>query len=399
MSLPTPSTAEVADNILSQLESKLGQTVPLLPKAFLRVLARVLAAVFVLLWKYAGTIFQNMFVRTASAEPTEINGRIVRPLVEWGTQAGEGEPDAATQAELTLTATVTSAGSDDPIPAGRAFLHAPTGIVYLLKAETEVPGAPGTFELEVVASGGPNETDGSGTIGNLAEGAELSFASPHPRCANIAVVASVDVSGVDAEEVEAYRTRVLRRWQTPPQGGAYADYRLWASEPESIINAYPYTGDPGEVDVYVEAATSIDEDGIAGAPEIAEALAAIELDEEGLATRRPVTAAVNVYSITRSAFDLEIVGLLPDTPETRDAIESAVDEHLRSLDPFIVGLDVMPRRDRVSQMGCAGVVHEIASSRGSSVTSVKLIDTDDQETGGRSLNPGEKAKLGVIEWL
>lgn len=399
MSLPTPSTAAVADNILSQLESSLGQTIPLLPKAFLRVLARVLAAVFVLLWKYAGANFLNTFVRTASAEPTEVNGRVVRPLVEWGTQVGEGEPTAATQAELTLVATVHTAGSADDLAAGTQFLHAPTGIVYLSRAVVAVPATPGTYEIVVVASGGPNNTDGSGVVGNLTEGSELSFARPHPRCANIVVVDSVDVPGTDAEPVEDYRARVMNRWQRPPQGGAYADYWKWATEPASIVDAFPYAGLPGEVDVYVEAETTEgNPDGIPTEGQIAEAEAAIFATVEGLASRRPVTALVNVLSIARTGFNVEVGGLTPDTAENRDAIEAGVDAHLRSLAPFIVGLSVLPRRDRVAQIAVAGVVQEIAEARGCTVSEVTLKEGVD-ELPGRNLGKGEKAKLGGMTWL
>ena len=54
MSLVTPSTQEISDDIIAGLEGALAQSIPLLPKAFSRVLAKVLAAVFVLLYKYAG---------------------------------------------------------------------------------------------------------------------------------------------------------------------------------------------------------------------------------------------------------------------------------------------------------------------------------------------------------
>lgn len=400
MSLQVPTTEAIALNIVAQLESSLSQTVPLLPKSFIRVLAKVLAGVFVLLWKYAGAMHLNMFIRTASAEETEINGQVLRPLWVLGDQLGEGPPDAATQAVVRLTVTVNLAGTEGTIAAGSQLLHPPTGLVFLTTAAATVPTTVGTIEVDAQASAGPDDTDGSGVIGNLAEGEELSFARPHPRVATVAVVQDpLVVEAVEEESTEAYRARLLRRSQRPPQGGAYADYRLWAEEPESILRAYPYTGEPGEVDVYVEAVDSIDEDGIAGPTQIAEALAAIELDEDGLATRRPATAAVNVYSITRSAFDLQIVGLLPDSSTTRAAIAAAVDEHLRSREPYVVGLSVPPRTDRVSQIGCAGVVHDIASANGASVNGVILIDINDEQTGGRSLNHGEKAKLGEIEWL
>jgi len=61
MSLVTPTTKELSDNIIAQLEATLNQTIPLLPRAFNRVLAKALAAVFILLYKYGGFIFLQIF--------------------------------------------------------------------------------------------------------------------------------------------------------------------------------------------------------------------------------------------------------------------------------------------------------------------------------------------------
>ena len=51
MALDTPTTQEINDTILAQLEASLNQVIPLLPRSFLRVLAKTIAAVFTLLYK------------------------------------------------------------------------------------------------------------------------------------------------------------------------------------------------------------------------------------------------------------------------------------------------------------------------------------------------------------
>ena len=50
MALDTPTIAEISANIISQIEASINQTIPLLPKAFTRVLAKVLGAVFIILY-------------------------------------------------------------------------------------------------------------------------------------------------------------------------------------------------------------------------------------------------------------------------------------------------------------------------------------------------------------
>ena len=108
MSLDTPTTAEINAMIIAQLEAELGQTVPFLPKAFERVLAKVLAGVFILLYKYAGFMFLQIFVETASNQNTTVLGQTINPLAFWGRLIGVGDPVAATKAELSLTVTVTN---------------------------------------------------------------------------------------------------------------------------------------------------------------------------------------------------------------------------------------------------------------------------------------------------
>ena len=66
MALETPTTKEINEIIIAQLQASLNQTIPLLPRSFLRVLAKVLAAVFTLLYKYGGFMFQQIFVQTAT---------------------------------------------------------------------------------------------------------------------------------------------------------------------------------------------------------------------------------------------------------------------------------------------------------------------------------------------
>src|SRR3989337_269979 len=108
MAFPVQTTQQVSDTIVAQLAASLSQTIPLLPKSFTRVLAKAMAGVYVMLWRYAGFIFLQMFVRYATDEPTKIGTLIIRPLTEWGRISGVGERTAGTRAELTLAVTVTT---------------------------------------------------------------------------------------------------------------------------------------------------------------------------------------------------------------------------------------------------------------------------------------------------
>jgi hypothetical protein len=208
------------------------------------------------------------------------------------------------------------------------------------------------------------------------------------------------VVGAEGESEDTYRARVLRRCQRRPQGGAYADYQSWGTEVPGIRNVFPYTGQPGEVDVYVEAEAG--PDGIPDASQLAEVLLFIEFDPEeapsptGLANRRPANAAVNVLPITRTGFDVDITGFTAvDPAAVLASMELGVDEFLRAREPYIVGLSSLPRLDRVTQGAIGGVVNEIAESNGATVASVTLSRAG-LVLNEYTLSPGELAKLGTL---
>lgn len=387
--METPTTRQLSDQIVGQLAASLSQSIPYLPKAFARVLAWVLAGAIVLVYKYAGFIFLQLFVAHASAEETRILGKKVIPLIEWGVLLGAGRPTAAQRAEHIVSVKVTNQSGE--IKAGQGLLRAETRVQYQVVA-TVALNAP-VVQLQVKAIGDDAGGDGSGSIGNLAPGDLLAFATQPANVASTATVVSQVVTGVDAEAVEAYRARIVRRVQRRPQGGAYADYQAWGEEAEGIVHVYPYAGVvPGTVELYAEATeeSSGSPDGIPTAPQLADVLEQITLNASGLATRRPINAAPLVYPISRVVFNLAVSGLSPDTPETRTAIEDGVDEYLRSREPFIVGLSVLPRDDRVTDAAVSGHVDSIVNALGATVTTVKLTPGP-----AYTLGHGEKAKLGT----
>jgi hypothetical protein len=394
MSLATPTTQQVSATIVAQLEASLSQTLPiltspLLPRAFLRALAKVLAGALILIYKRAGLSWLQMFVQYASWHEFEVNGRKIRPLVEWGRMLGVGDPIDAVRAELTVEIGVLRQGGT--VPAGQQLIKPTTGVLYTTLAPV-VLDAP-TKQVVIRAVDAPSGDEGAGVAGNLNEGEKLELAQTLGNVARQVTVISLDVAGADAETEANYRARVLRRKQRPPQGGAYADYRLWGETVPGVANVYSYTGQPGEVNVYVECMPHLDADGIPTRPMLDAVEAAITADNNGRATRLPVNATVHARPIRRRAFELVVTGLVaPDIAAMQDLLSDAVDEYLRTREPFIVGLSVLPRRDQVTQPALGGVVHDVVSSVGGSISRVELR-RDTQSIERYLLADGEKAKL------
>ena len=393
MSLETPTTAEISANIIAQLEATLNQAIPLLPKSFLRVLAKTLAAVFILLYKYAGFIFLQMFVSTASINETTINGVLVSPLTLWGRLIGVGDPVAATQAELLIDITVENQVGF--LKSNSQLINSENGVTYITIGDVALDAD--TVQATIRASSDQAGGGGAGTIGNLEPADVVSFANPLPNVARDAVVVSQIVTGADAEATEVYRQRIVDRFQKRPQGGALADYEIWGEEVAGIINIYPYTGaDPGEVDVFVEAtvASSGDPDGIPTSAQLEAVLDSINLDENGLASRRPANALANVFAITRTGFDTVVTDLDVDNPsQVQSNIEDAIDEFFLAAEPFVDGLTIPPRKDRITRSALIGLVEDIVSAVNGTFTTVTFTPTG---VGGTLelyvLAEGEKAK-------
>lgn len=395
MSLTTPTTQEINDNIIAQLEASLNQTIPLLPKSFMRVLAKALAGVFILLYKYAGFMFLQTFVRTASYAEMEINGVTVNPLLEWGRLIGTGDRTAATQAELLVNVTVENQSGS--LPAGTQLVGPDNGVTYITLSSVLL-NAP-TVQVTIRASADQNGTGGAGTIGNLSPGATVSFANPLANVARNAAVSAQTVTGADAEAVEVYRQRIIDRFQKLPQGGAYADYELWGEGVAGILNVYPYTSDcPGQVDLYVEATTasSGSPDGIPTTAQLQAVLEAVELDDTGLASRRPAGALPNAFPITRTAFIVTVGDLeVTDLAQARADITEAVQEYFASRAPYIAGLTVPPRTDRITASGILGVIEDVVSAEGG-IFSGATVKQNGVLISLYTLGVGEKAKATVV---
>jgi len=402
MSLTTPTTNDVYLNIIASLESTLNQTIPLLPKSFLRVLAKTLAAVFITLYKYGGFIFLQILVKTATIEDTEINGAIISPLKAWGELVGIGAPDAATNAQLLQNVTVENQVGQ--LNTGTQLIGATNGVTYLTVG-TVLLNAP-VVQVTIKAVQDEQGGGGAGVIGNLDPGQIVTFANPIDNVARDTVVDSQIVTGADAEATDVYRQRILDRFQKRPQGGAYADYELWGEEVEGIINVYPYTSDicPGQVNVYSEAtvASSGNADGIPTTAQLQAVKDLIEFDENGLATRRPAGALVLSLGIFRSGFDVTVTGIsgVSDLAAVQASITEGVTEYFLGREPYIPGLSAPPRRDRITSSGLGGIVEDIVTAAGGIFTSAQFFQTGLlTPLNLYNLGEGEKSKVVNVNFI
>lgn len=374
MAVTIPTFEEIKALIIGDIEAALSQTIPILPKAVLRRLAGALAGAWLILYKYNSDAHRERFVQTASLKYLKLLGELVRvnqqPASGW---IGECE--------------ITCTGSSGTIAAGTQFVKSDTGVVYITTAEEFI--SPGTVTLSIVAGT-------MGDTGNLIVSDVLDIVSPLAGVALQATVSAVTTDGDDAEDIETYRQRVLNAYQKKPQGGASADYEQWALEAPNVISVYPYSSTtPGIVDIYIEVDNQTD--GIPTAGQLTATEAYINYDPTtGRATRRPVTAELNMQPISRYDFDITINALAPDTPATRALIDDALDTYMEERAPYIQGLTIL-RRDTISQIEIVSLIFSIIQPLGATISSVELYDM----TGAIDLyvlTAGEKAKLNSVTY-
>lgn len=377
---------QISDQFVAIFEAQLNQTIPLLPKAFNRVIAKGLGLVFVVLFQFADFVAAQMYVRLASDKPVTIGGVEIVPLDEWGRIIGLTR---GTGQRTEGAANVTVLSQTGSIPAGAQLLDSNTQQIYTTIGETLLDAS----VVEISIRGFEYSTSAT-----LYDGQVLSFVSAPPEIEKNTVVTGVTKQGADPEDTESWRQRQLEWWASRPQGGAYADYRLWGNEVDGTENIIPFSGGTlpnsreGDVDIYVEASDTVD--GIAPDALLEAVYENIEKTAaSGLADRRPVNCYVNVASIYRREFPVTVTGLnVPDTESTESQIVDGLTNYFLSRENFIDGLSLLPKSDTVSDGEVTGICARIASANGGTVESATL----NLGVPVYILLEGQKAKSGAV---
>lgn len=394
MAFENKTIEDVNNLIISGIESELNVKFRLLPKAFIRVLAKVLAAVYITLYKQQAWIFLQMFVDTASFDEVEILGRKIKPLVMWGNLVGIGEPDGATQWEGVIEVNVTKVNTY--LDQGTQFLNPATGKIYITTQTKLLANQKESITVKCAESG---------LGGNLVAGDMLNSVSPLFNIDKKATVSEVTVIAVDAESADSYRSRVKARWQVQPQGGALGDYRKWASDVAGVLQTYIYKDDDSAAGVliYVVADT---EDRIAPAgllKLVGEACSYNPVTGEG---RKPITAILdpsndgsysNVRACSVVGFDVYVERFEGQgIGEFKNGVKSNFEAYFKEREPFVRGLSVDNiRTDRVSSINLISIANDIAESLNGHFSGLEL-KKDNVVLADYELGKGELAKLNKL---
>ncbi len=296
-----PPLADLLSRTEAELAARLGLG-PLLPRSVLQVLARLVAGQSHLLHAHVGYAVDQVFPDTADAD------NLVRLASLYG---------ILRKAALSSFGPVVFTGTEGAT--------VPQGMLVRRVDDTEftvaTPGDISGGSVSLIVRAVVPEL-----AGDTAATTVLTLVSP---VSGIDSNATVDTGGIvngsDVESDALLLERLLQRLQTPPQGGAKADYVKWALEVAEVTRAFalPQHLGPGTVGVTF----LVDDDPTTPIPDAAKVLEVQEHIDDP--TRRPVTAVVTVFAPVEVQLDPEIV-LTPDTTDVRAAVTESLEDMLKT---------------------------------------------------------------------
>jgi uncharacterized phage protein gp47/JayE len=336
-----PTTAELYGDILADLEAEYGESIPAFGKVFLRAVAGVQAAKLKLYYLAIANIQKNIFVDTADPEASggtlERFGRIKLGRNPFPATAAQYEIEVTGTIGAVIDSLTTFKSDDDSTNPGK---------LYILDTTFTLASSPDTLVVRALEAGLDSQLD----VGDT-----MTATIPIANVDKQSEVVSESVTPLGAEDIEDYRAKSLNAYRTEAQGGAGADYRLWVSDAQGVLQVYPFAkeGFANEVDVFVEATVEDSTDG-KGTPSalILENVAeVIELDPDTTKPindrgRRPLTVFI-VHCLAVTPLDVEITinDFTDVTVDEQTSIENSIEELINSIRPFVASIDVLSTRN------------------------------------------------------
>lgn len=298
MAFETPDLRSLISKTQADIEAELPGTNARLRRSNLNVLGRIMAGL---------AHGQYGFIREFLSQCLPWSkGFLLRQWSEvWNVQA---RPAEAAERPVTFT------GTEASVIAADTRLQTIDGREYATLSDVTIIS--GTAVVTVVAVE-------PGAAGNVDAGTVLTLVNPVAGVDADVTVGAGGVTGVDAESQDSLYARFQQRVQSPPHGGNANDYITWALEVPGVTKAWVYTDLDGEDTIQVYFVRDDDASPIPEAAEVAAVQAYIND-----ASRKPLTATVNVYAPVAKVIDFT-VSVVPNTPAVRAAAEEELKDFIR----------------------------------------------------------------------
>lgn len=376
MAVIIESLITIFDRIIADLENALNQDTPAIDVAFNKVLAGTETGEF-------GTLQRHVLDRQKQCFPQFAIGDF---LTAWGELMNESQ-EPATAAILECQAS----GIDDTvIEAGNLGPRwiSENGILYFNKTQQIIVSGGATLSVESVTPG---------EVGNRELFERLTIIAPQAGLEDEIIVQSITSEGENKQSDDSYRVEIVNKVARPPRGGSVADYFDWGTDVPNFIDIYPYAGNlPGKINIY--GVVDDQTDGIPTNDQLTELETYISD-----ATRLPLWAEeklpnnddrLNIFASTPTEFDIDVLGLEPNTQTLRDAIETAITDYFQTRRPYIGGLSLEREGEiRINKL-ISIIDSEIEALNGIGFASVTFALASDPTTflSIYTLGEGERSK-------
>lgn len=376
MAIPQiPTIEEIKNRIVSDIENKIGQTVPLLPLAFIKVFASAVSGTIFLLYQAILWVYKQIFPATADYFNLVLLGAIVGVT-----------PRKAVSAVIFCDVP----GTGTQVSQGTLFIG-DNGVTYRVTTNTAIVAG--------VASDVPMLALTSGEIGNLANGEILNITSTDLDLTGTATVTDTQTSGAKAESRESFSARVSLRYRTRYITGSPGAIAINGLETPNFIWIGPYESAtlPGTVDVYGRVDNKTD--GIPTNAQLAELLNYLKFDPTtGKEIRRPMGITYVPTAISVRSFEIDIY-ISGSNPALNAQIQTALENYASSLEPYIIGISDT-RKNVLTNTDAAGVADGVAVQAGAKVTNVVITDVLTGLTENNyTLYGGEFVKFSTVNFI
>lgn len=348
-----PTLSQLKTAIRADLETAFeGTPIPVIGKVFLNAQILVQAGKLKIWYILLAKIQKNIFVDTADRESQggtlERFGRVKLNRDPFPPKAGKYEIQVTGTVGATIPVLTQFKSNDDSVNPQKLFI--------LDDAFTLVTN-PDTIIVRALESGVESKME-------VGEG--MTATAPILNVSSSAEVVAEDTAPQEGEDIEEYRQKAINAYQLEAQGGAAADYKLWSEDVQGVAGVYSYAAPDNEVDVYIEATEDASTDGKGTPPDdmIDDVEAAIELDPDDTKPqedrgRRPLNVIVNVLPVTVKDVIIDIADFISITSEKQALIDESLTELIKSVRPFIAGVDVLSERnDRLDKNKIIAKIYE-----------------------------------------
>lgn len=336
----------------ADVESSIPGTDAKVRRSNLNVIAKIISACAHGLYGYIAYQSKQIFPDSADTKNLDRHASL------WLTVPRKAASYAVGQVVLTGTNGIL-------IDAGTVLMRS-DGLEYATDADVTISAGQAIADVTALTAG---------QTGNAIVGTTLSLASPIAGINSAATVHTTAMTGgSDQEENTDLSSRVVKRIQNPPHGGAKHDYELWALEVPGVTRAWVYPQELGGGTVTVR---FVRDDDASLIPDAGEVVTVQDYIDE----RRTVTAK-GCYVVAPIASPINFsIEITPDTAAVRAAVEAEL-------------MDLLQRESIPGSTILITHIHEAVSIAAGEQNFVMTVPNADVTNA-----TGYMATLGVITWL